>query len=126
MRLPMFGTSLEGGGSPVLAQAPGTGRQIQVTGLSAGVNFREGQFFSIETHGRHYVYMCNTDHETSAGPSGVSTLLVSPLLRVPHLANNAVHIETPMIEGLIEGDPDEWEVGLERNVELVFTIKETR
>lgn len=128
MPLPMLGTSPGSIGTPRLSVSPGTGRTIDIKNINIGRLIREGQFFSIETGGRHYVYMSNGDVTTSDAPAPASraTVQVSPLLRVAHLVNDSVHLEQPFIQGLIEGDPDEWEIGLERNVQLVFIIKETR
>jgi len=128
MALPMLGTSSGDVGTPRLALSPGVGRTIDVKNIIADHEIREGQFFSIETGGRHYVYMSNVDVMTSSAPDPASqaTIQVSPLLRIAHAINDGVHFERPFIEGLIYGDADEWEIGLTRNVELVFEIRETR
>lgn len=101
-----------------------SGRTIRLKGFVEGYTIKEGQMFSVETGGTHYVYMSNTEATVSAG--GNVNLEVSPLLRVPHLVDDRVHFLEPMIEGFIEGQDWQWSYALDHTVGIQFTVRERK
>lgn len=124
MPLPLLDFDPGAPGNVLINGADQTGTSLIVDGATPNYVFREGQPFSIETAGKHHLYMVRT--ETLANASGQATLPITPMLRRPHLDNDVCHFGKPMIEGFIMGDELAWNLALERVVSLSFDIAESQ
>lgn len=91
-----FGKVLVNGGSQ-------TGSSLICDGFVGGV-VPAGTFFSYEVSSRSYVEMTTDDVIVT---SGGATLSIAPMLRASP-ADNAVINFTPIIEGFLEGDSQDW------------------
>lgn len=98
------------------------GKGLAIDGGRANYVFREGQFFSILTGGRHYVHMITA--ETIASGAGSATIPIEPMLRVSPADNAELHVGRPMIEGFIAGEEWAWEMSLAHFQQLSFDIAE--
>lgn len=101
-----------------------TGSTLVVTTATPNYVFREGQYFSIETGGKHHLYM--VAEETIANGFGQASIPISPMLRRPHLANDVCHFGKPMIEGFIGGDEISWNLSVEHLISIPFDITESQ
>lgn len=114
-------------GSPGIVKVNGSGQSgttLNVKGATPSYAFREGQPFSIETGGKHHLYM--VAEETIAGSTGLASVPVTPMLRRPHLDNDLCHFAQPMFEGFIGGDEIGWNLSVERLISLQFDITESQ
>jgi len=111
-------------GLPTIFLDGHTGRELRINNFTPGYKVKEGQFFSIETDGNHYLYQASEDQ--TVNPVGALYLEINPLLRVPHRHGDRCHFLKPMIEGFIEGDTWKWDYALDHYVEMQFKIKERR
>lgn len=122
MRFPLAGFNPGSPGSPNVQGSGQAGRILNLSGFQAGYTVKEGQFFSIETNGTHYLHQA--DGEVTADGSGVAQLTINPLLRVSPGNGDVCHFAQPMIEGLVEGQEWQWDYALDYTVGIEFTIKE--
>jgi hypothetical protein len=111
-------------GSPQVAVAGQTGSQLLVSGFSFNYRPREGQFFSIIHGGRRYLHVVAAD--ANAGSDGTVTLSIRPMLRVSPAAGAICEFARPMIEGLLMGDEQGWNLSTARTTGLSFGLQETR
>lgn len=111
-------------GSPLVKGAGQTGSSIECDGFRPGYGVSEGYWFSLETDGQHYLY--NASAPTQADASGELTLQFAPPLRKPPADNDAIHMQKPMIQGLVIGDELAWEYSLAHHVGIQFEIEEAR
>lgn len=112
-------------GSPgnILVNGAGqAGRTLTVDGATPHYAFREGQPFSIEVGGQHYLHF--VDAEVIANASGQATLSVTPMLRVEPTDNAPCHFAKPMIEGFVMGEEYRWAMSLDHNIDLTVDIME--
>lgn len=124
MRWPLLEFNPGNPGSPLVAAAASSGSSIQLKGLTAGYVVKEGQYFSIITNGRRYLYMATSD--VTASGTGMATVSIFPLLRKSIATNDVVEMAQPMIEGLISpGDELGWEIASNRFMNINFTIMES-
>lgn len=101
------------------------GLSLRVRGMFRGDLVREGFWFSIENaRGQHFLH--NSAAEVQAGQDGRATLALSEGLRAPFLDGAKVHLIRPMIEGIVEGDAREWELSVDHQTSISFTIEEAR
>lgn len=98
------------------------GSTIILDGFSALYPVAEGQFFSIVTDGRRYLYSAAEAATASAG--GELTLDIDPMLRVSPSNNDLVELAAPKIEGFVGGDDLGWTIDIAGTVGLSFTITE--
>lgn len=127
MRFPLAGfnpNSPIAVGTPNIIGSGHSGRSIPIRNFSPGYTVKEGQFFSIFTDGGHFLHMA--DEEVTANGIGNLSLTINPLLRVSPNDGAVLHFEQPMIEGLIEGNEQQWDYALDYSVGLEFSIKERR
>lgn len=122
MPLPLQGFDPGAPGSPLVDGAGQAGRALAIRNATPNYAFREGQFFSIVTGGRHHLTM--VDGEVIVGADGKATLPISPALRVQHLDGDALAVGGPMIEGMIVGDELAWEMQLAHFTGLSFDVEE--
>jgi hypothetical protein len=99
-----------------------SGRSLRIIGATPNYIFREGQFFSLEISGRHFLYMVTA--ETFADAAGNQTLNIEPMLRVSPPANALCHFGKPMVEGFILGDAFAWDMSLANFVGMGFDLAE--
>jgi hypothetical protein len=112
-----------GNPGPILVNAAAqAGRSLVVKGATPNYIFREGQFFSVEINGQHYMYMVTA--ETFASAAGAATLPIEPMIRKSPPANAVCNFGKPMIEGFIVGDRFAWEMQLAHFIGLSFDIAE--
>ena len=122
MPLPLQGFDPGAPGSPVVDTAGQAGSTLKLRGCTPNYIFREGQFFSVVTGGRHH--LISVAAETIAGSDGKVTLPIHPLIRVQHLDGDVVHVGKPMIEGFVVGEELAWEMQLAGFVGLSFELQE--
>ena len=91
-----------------------------IDGLTNGYVIRKGQFLSVVTQGRRFLYRAKASVTVSGG---AATVPLRTMLRFPPADNDVVEIAQPMIEGFIR-DLGEWSVGVDRLVGLQFTVRE--
>lgn len=107
-------------GAPRVNGAGQSGSALVIDGLTNGYVIRKGQFLSVITLGRRFLYRAKAN-VTVAG--GTATVSLRTMLRFPPGDNDVVEIAQPMIEGFVR-DLGEWSVGVERLVGLQFTVRE--
>lgn len=122
MEFPLLGFNPGSPGNPVVHTSGQTGRTLIIRGAQPNYIFREGQFISVETGGRHHLIM--VDAETIVPDVGIVSLPISPMLRVAHLDGDPVHVGTPMIEGFISGEGFMWQMQLGNFMGLSFELVE--
>lgn len=111
-------------GAFVVDGAGQAGRLLDLRGGTPRYAFREGQPFSLEIEGRHYLYFI--DLQELAGADGSATIQFSPMLRKQPPDGAVLHIARPMIEGFVMGDDLSWQMSLDRTIGLSFEIHERR
>lgn len=101
------------------------GLSLKVRAMFPNDGIREGYWFSIENAaGQHFLH--NSAADVQAGADGRATLALSEALRAPFVDGAKVHLIRPMIEGIVEGDAREWELSVEHQTSISFTIEEAR
>lgn len=107
-------------GTPRVNGAGQSGSALVIDGLTNGYVIRKGQFLSVITQGRRFLYRAKADVTVSGG---TATVPLRTMLRFPPAYNDVVEIAQPMIEGFVR-DLGEWSVGVDRLVGLQFTVRE--
>lgn len=107
-------------GTPRVNGAGQSGSALVLDGLTNGYVVRKGQFLSVITQGRRFLYRAKANVTVA---SGTATVPLRTMLRFPPADNDVVEIAQPMIEGFVR-DLGEWSVGVERLVGLQFTVRE--
>lgn len=103
IRQPDF-VNTSGAGTPLVDGAGQAGNSITLKGLGAGYTVKKGQFLSVTTGGRLYLYRSKSE-VTASGAGGVSVSLRT-VLRWPHANNDPVELVTPSIEGFVSAGED--------------------
>ena len=110
-------------GRPALSVSEPKGTQIEVDGFSPNYIIKEGQFFSIDDDGQHFLHV--VAEATVADANGVAQLSIWPHIRAPHPEASRCHFKKPMIEGYVQaGDEFQWSMAVDHNVGVSFTIRE--
>lgn len=107
-------------GTPRVNGAGQSGSALVIDGLTNGYVIRKGQFLSVITQGRRFLYRAKANVTVSGG---TATVPLRTMLRFPPADNDVVEIAQPMIEGFVR-DLGEWAVGVDRLVGLQFTVRE--
>lgn len=107
-------------GTPRVNGAGQSGSALVIDGLTNGYVIRKGQFLSVITQGRRFLYRAKASVTVSGGGA---TVPLRTMLRFPPADNDVVEIAQPMIEGFVR-DLGEWAVGVDRLVGLQFTVRE--
>ncbi len=107
-------------GTPRVNGAGQSGSALVIDGLTNGYVIRKGQFLSVVTQGRRFLYRAKASVTVTGGSA---TVPLRTMLRFPPSDNDVVEIAQPMIEGFVR-DMDSWEVGVDRLVVLKFTVRE--
>ena len=111
-------------GDPRISGSGQTGRVINMRDFVPGYTVKEGQFFSMLKNGSFFMYQA--DEDATADAAGNMTLTINPLLRYPPVDGTDCNFRNPRIEGLIVGDGQNWDLQLDYNVGISFSIKERR
>ncbi len=114
-------------GSPGEVRINGVGQagsMLIVDGATPNYVFREGQPFSIETAGKHHLYLIAA--ETIADSTGHASLPITPMLRRPHGDNDLCYFGKPMIEGFIDGDEMSWNLNINHHVGFQYGLSESQ
>ncbi len=121
---PLLSVDQSVGAAVVVDGAGQIGSRLAVRGLTANAWIREGFWLSIQSAaGQHYLH--NVGADVRADGSGRAVLaLADTLLRYPFADGARVHIEQPMIEGIVEGDDFEWTLSVAHHTAIDFTIEE--
>ncbi|HWU03176.1 MAG TPA: hypothetical protein VN222_10590 [Novosphingobium sp.] len=93
-------------GSPVVDDAGQTGMVLAMRGFRPGYTVRVGQFFSIATNGRRYLYMARA--AAIAGTDGKMSLPILPMLRVSPADGDSCEFAAPRIQGSLSGNEVSW------------------
>lgn len=109
-------------GEPVAASSTAVGTTLPASGFSNKYIVREGQPFSLEIDGQHFMYEVTA--EARADDNGQIDLQIYPRLRKQPSAGDRLHFKKPMIEGYVEGDDMQWQMAVDYNVGLSFSIRE--
>lgn len=107
-------------GTPRVNGAGQSGSTLMIDGLTNGYVIRKGQFLSVITQGRRFLYRAKASVTVSGG---TATVPLRTMLRFPPADNDVVELAQPMIEGFVR-DLGEWSVGVDRLVGLQFTVRE--
>jgi len=120
---PLCGVDQGSPGSPRVNGADQAGTEIALKGFRPGYGCGEGYWLSIETDGQHYLY--NAAAPATADGAGELTLTIYPPLRAEPADNDIVHLQRPMIEGLVMGEEQGWNISLAHHVSIMFEIEES-
>ena len=101
-----------------------SGRVLHLRGGTPHYAFKEGQPFSLEIAGQHFLYFL--DQQAIADGAGSAAIQFSPMLRKQPPDGAALHLSKPMIEGYIMGDELSWQLAVDRTIGLSFEIHERR
>ncbi|MCA0366812.1 MAG: hypothetical protein LCH57_01955 [Proteobacteria bacterium] len=107
-------------GAPRVNGPGQSGRGLTIDGLSDGYVVRKGQFLSVVTQGRRFLYRARAT-VTAAG--GTAVVPLQTLLRFPPGDNDVVELEQPMIEGWAR-DVSGLRIIANHNVQVSFTVRE--
>lgn len=116
------GIDIDGTGDGTVDGADQAGTSLDIEGIAAGRKFLRGQFFSVVHAGRRYLHIVTAAAVASVG--GKATLSVEPMLRVSYADGALVEIDTPKIEGYLEGNSRDWSLDTAMYVGLQYRIKE--
>jgi hypothetical protein len=116
---PGFDTGVSG--APLVNGGGQAGTSLMIDGLTPAYVLRKGQFLSVISSGRRFLYRVAAD--VIANGSGQATVTLRTMLRYPPADNDVVEIAQPMIEGFVR-DMQSVEVGVDRMVQLAFTVRE--
>lgn len=107
-------------GAPLVNGSGQSGTTLNVKGMTNGYVVRKGQFLSVVTGGRRFLYRAAANATVSGG---IAAIPLRTMLRYPPANNDVVEIAQPMIEGFVR-DLGEQLVGVDRLVQLTFTVRE--
>lgn len=122
MQFPQLDLVVGSPGAPVITTAAVGGTSIAIGGVTHGYVVREGQWLTITSGGRGYLY--SADADAAVDTNGHVTLTITPMLRAPAAVGDIVNLVAPTIEGWIGGDDFSWTVDNAHHVGLQFSITE--
>jgi hypothetical protein len=109
-------------GNPVVASNGAGGLTLPVSGLIPGIVISEGKFLSVVVAGQRYLYQSARTVTASAG--GTAALEIYPMLRRQPLAGNVVELESPKIEGFVQGNEQAWNTSRSKYLPFQFSVQE--
>ena len=112
-------------GTPGLPRVRGAGQagaNIVLDGLTPSYAVRKNQWLTIVTAGQRYCYRSRSDVIASA--TGVLTLPLRTMLRVPPADNDVILLGQPEMEGFCTPDEGCWAIDGNHLIAPGFTIKE--
>jgi hypothetical protein len=107
-------------GAPRVNGGGQSGRGLAIDGLVNGYTVRKGQFLSVITQGRRFLYRART---TVVANAGAVLVPLQTMLRFPPGDNDVVELEQPMIEGWAR-DVSGLRIIANHNVTVSFTVRE--
>ncbi len=107
-------------GAPRVHCSSQSGRQLTIRGLANGYYLHKGQFLSVVTEGRRYLYRLRS---SVTAPNGTVIALLQTMLRAIHVDGDLVEIAQPMIEGWAR-DVSGLRIIANHNVTVSFTVRE--
>lgn len=122
IEFPLLDFSPGAPGAPLVNGAGQSGTSLILDGFTPHYAIREGQWFSLETDGRHYLYSVNA--EVIADATGAATISINPMLRAEPADNDVCHFARPMIEGYAQGQDWAWQLSLARHIGVAFELEE--
>ena len=96
-------------------------KTLPISGITSGLALLAGQFISISTGGRWYLYTLDAD---SPAGSTTRTLTLTSTTRAAHVSTDPVEIATPWIEGWIT--PDAISAEPDQHYRFSMSIREAR
>ena len=106
-RFPQYDFRIGAPGAPAVVGAGQAGTSLILGGFTPRYAIRDGQWFSLVTAGRRYLY--STSAGIVADGAGNATVQIEPPLRVRPAAGDAAEFAAPMIEGVLSGNEVAWE-----------------
>lgn len=123
MRIPQPGISMRGKpGAVTVAGAGQAGSTLAVENGNHNFLLREGQWVTVETGGRGFLYNLTADVRIDA--AGEADLSIDPMLRRSPADGDVVEILAPYIEGRLEGREAGWTLDVAMTNGLSFTVIE--
>jgi len=122
MRMPQPGFAIGNPGSPQVNGSTQLGTTLTLKGMTPGYVIREGQFFSIITLGRRWLYAADAD--ATANSSGIISIPLEVMIRTNHQNNDVVEVLDPKIEGFPEVAEDAFTIREDGYIWLSFSIEE--
>lgn len=123
MTLPQPGLAIGSPGAAPLVKGGGQiGSVLTIDGLTPGYTVRKGQYLSVFTNGRHWLYAASA--AATANGAGEASIQLEVMLRYPPADNDPVNLAAPKIEGFASFSESLWTVDVARLVGLEFSIEE--
>lgn len=120
--LPQPGLLIGSPGVPLVKGGGQIGSVLTIDGLTSGYTVRKGQYLSVFTNGRHWLYAAAS--AVTANGSGEAAIQLEVMLRYPPTDNDPVNLAAPKIEGFASFADGLWTVDVARLVGLEFSIEE--
>jgi len=111
-------------GSPLVDGSGQAGMTLALKSATPGYAFREGQFFSVVTGGKHHLHPVAS--EVIVASDGMVDVPLGIMLRAQHLDGDALHVSEPMAEGFIDGDEVMWNLALGNFIGISFGLTEAQ
>jgi hypothetical protein len=100
-----------------------SGTTLNVRGLFRSSVIREGFWINVvRSTGQHFLH--NVAGSVVVGDDGRAALPLSEMLRWPFADGDLVKFSKPMIEGIVDGDEQAWNLSVEHFTGLEFTVEE--
>jgi hypothetical protein len=119
---PQPGLPIGSPGSPLVNGAGQAGKTLVADGFATSYPWKRGQFFSILSGGRRFIYQIDADG--AANGSGGGAIALTTRLRVSPADNAVLEFAAPMIEGRLAGDAAAWTLASYRVEPISFSIEE--
>lgn len=97
--IPTRGLVIGNPGTPQVNGAGQTGSTLSIKGLPAGYVVQENQYLPVQTAGRVYLYKARGP--ATANGSGIASVPLNCIIRVPHANNDTILMAVPVIEGFV-------------------------
>ena len=123
MAFPLQGF-LPGVAGPVaVVGSTNAGKVLAVRGATPNYIFREGQFFSMLSSGKHHLHF--VDAEVIASATGTATLQITPMIRRQAVDGDLCFFEQPIIEGYVVGEEQQWSMQVGYLIGINFELRES-
>lgn len=122
LRWPQSGFKSKAFGSPVIDGAGQLGTTLNLTGFTEGAVIREGQFFSFTQNGRSYLHQSAA--ESVADALGDVALTIEPELRVATVDGAVCDFNSPVVDGVVQGEEWAWNISLAHDTNISFDLVE--
>lgn len=99
------------------------GTTLKVRGLIRGAVVREGFWLNVvRGDGQHFLH--NVAGEVIADQSGGASIPLGEMLRWDFEDGDTVKLIRPMIEGIVDGDEQQWSLNVALHTSIAFTVEE--